>query len=478
MTNFEVIIGIENHVELKTNSKIFSNSPVSYGESPNSQVNEIDLGYPGALPSVNKKGVELAILACNALKMKIDNILRFDRKSYFYSDLPKGFQITQQFHPIGREGYLEIELNGAVKKIGIERIHIEEDTAKQIHKDGKTFIDYNRCGVGLIEIVSKPVLRTSEEAISYVSKLREILLFLNVSDVKMNEGSFRCDINISLRPYGFDGFGNKVEIKNLNSLNNIKKAIDYEIKRQSELILSNQVVEQETRRFDESKQETVLMRKKNDAIDYKYFREPNIFPIKLDNNWIESIIKNSPELADKKRERYTSVYNFKLEETNFILSDYYLTKFFEDCIDLGIEPKKILNYIITDIKALLNKNNITIEKSYISPLDIKDICELMDKGIISSKHAKSIIPIIFESNKKAIEVIEENNWKLISDENEIKSLLLPILQENKSLIMESYSTRRERVEKTIMGVLMKKTGGNINPKISMELITQEIKKIN
>ncbi|ASP27884.1 aspartyl/glutamyl-tRNA amidotransferase subunit B [Spiroplasma corruscae] len=476
MNNFEVIIGIENHVELKTKTKMFSDAPVSFGKSPNTNVNEIDLGYPGALPSVNKKGVELAILACNALNMKINGVLRFDRKSYFYPDLPKGFQITQQYHPIGKEGSLEIDVNGNKKVIEIERLHIEEDTAKQIHKNGKTYIDYNRCGVGLIEIVSKPVIRTSEEAIEYVSKLRETLLFLNVSDVKMNEGSFRCDINISLRPFGFEGFGNKVEIKNLNSINNIKKAIDFEIKRQKELILNNILIDQETRRFDETIQETVLMRKKSDAVDYKYFREPNIYPITLDTVWIESIINNSPELADSKRRRYIEEYNFSKEEANFILNDYYLTSFFERTLVLGINPKKVLNYLITDVKSLTNKYNYSIEKSKLEPSDLFEINKYMEEGIISSKHAKNIIPIAFESNKSIIEIIEDNNWKLISDKEEITSLVDNIIKNNIKLIEENYLTRPERVEKTLMGELMKQTGGNINPKISMEVINLSLKK--
>ncbi|SYV96459.1 Aspartyl/glutamyl-tRNA(Asn/Gln) amidotransferase subunit B, partial [Mycoplasma putrefaciens] len=286
MKNFEVIIGIENHVELKTKTKMFSPAPVSFGQTPNTQVHEIDMAYPGSLPSVNKKGVELAILACNALNMKIDTLLKFDRKNYFYPDLTKGFQITQQFNPIGLNGSLEITLNNNLKKIiEIERLHIEEDTAKQIHKDDLTYLDYNRAGVGLIEIVTKPVIRSADEACAYVEKLREILLLLNVSDVKMNEGSLRTDINISIRPFGSNSFSNKVEIKNLNSISNIRKAIDFEVVRQTEIILANKVVEQETRRFDDSTNKTVLMRSKSDALDYRYFREPNIFPIQLDKTW-------------------------------------------------------------------------------------------------------------------------------------------------------------------------------------------------
>ncbi|WP_339021103.1 Asp-tRNA(Asn)/Glu-tRNA(Gln) amidotransferase subunit GatB [Spiroplasma endosymbiont of Atherix ibis] len=475
MNNFEVIIGIENHVELKTNSKMFGLGPVTYGQIPNSQVSEVDMGYPGALPSVNKEGVRLALLACNALKMKIDPLLRFDRKNYFYPDLVKGFQITQQFFPIGKEGKIEITLeNGSNKVIEIERLHIEEDTAKQTHKGELTYIDFNRSGVGLIEIVSKPFIRSVNEAVEYVNKLREILLYLGVSDVKMNEGSLRCDINISLRPYGYSKFGPKVEIKNLNSLNNVKKAIEFEISRQSKILLSGESIQQETRRFDENTQETVLMRKKDNAIDYKYFREPNIFPIKLDEKWTKEVLKNSPELASQKREKYIKKYQLSNEDTNYILSNLSLVNFFEECIVLGSDPKKVANYLITDIKALLNKDAIDLSQSKLKPKDISEIIKMLEKKLISSKHVKLILPISFETEKTVKEIVEENNLKLISDIKEIEKLLNNIIEQNSSLIKEQYEQRKERIEKTLMGQLMKETEGNVNPTIASEIIIRMI----
>ncbi|AOG60077.1 aspartyl/glutamyl-tRNA amidotransferase subunit B [Spiroplasma helicoides] len=478
MSNFEVIIGIENHVELKTNTKMFSPGPVTFGAEPNTQICEIDLGYPGTMPSVNKEGVRLALLACNGLNMQIDNILRFDRKNYFYPDLVKGFQITQQFYPIGKEGKIEINLdNGEKKVIEIERLHIEEDTAKQIHKGEFTYLDYNRSGIGLIEIVSKPVIRSAYEAVEYVNTLREILLFLGISDVKMNEGSLRCDVNISLRPYGYEGFGNKVEIKNLNSLNNVKKAIEYEIKRQSDLILAGEVVRQETRRFDENSQETILMRVKTDAIDYKYFPEPNLHPIQLEKKWIQEVIDNSPELPALKRKRYLEEYNLNIEEVNYILASLEQTNFFEQTIKLGSNPRKVTNYLMSDIKALLNKDNITIEKSNIKPDHIFKIISLMDDGVISSKHVKSIIPIIYEKGLDVEIIVEEHGLKLINNEDEILSYLKPIVESNVLLIREQYANRPERVEKTLMGQLMKETGGNVNPDKAIELLNKIIKEI-
>ncbi|WP_338985305.1 Asp-tRNA(Asn)/Glu-tRNA(Gln) amidotransferase subunit GatB [Spiroplasma endosymbiont of Diplazon laetatorius] len=477
MNNFEVIIGIENHVELKTNSKMFGVGPVSYGETPNSKVSEVDMGYPGALPSVNKEGVKLAILACNALQMEIDPLLRFDRKNYFYPDLVKGFQITQQFFPIGKEGKINITLeDGTTKTIEIERLHIEEDTAKQTHKGDLTYIDFNRSGVGLVEIVSKPFIRSASEAVEYVNQLREILLFLGISDVKMNEGSLRCDVNISLRPYGYPEFGSKVEIKNLNSLNNVKKSIEFEIKRQSKILLSGGKVDQETRRFDESIQETVLMRKKDNAVDYKYFREPNIFPIKLDENWIKEVISSSPELASEKRKKYLDNYQLSSDDANYILSDLSLVKFFEESISLGSDPKKVANYLITDIKALLNKDGIELTQSKLQPKDISEIIKMMDEGVISSKHVKTILPIAFETEKSVQQIADENNLKLISDINEIKKILQPIVEQNIELIKEQYEQRPERVEKTLMGQLMKETGGNVNPTVATEVIIEMIKQ--
>ncbi|QEH61363.1 aspartyl/glutamyl-tRNA amidotransferase subunit B [Spiroplasma chinense] len=477
MNNFEVVIGIENHVELKTKSKMFSPAPVSYGLEPNTQISDEDLGYPGFLPTVNKEGVRLAILACNGLNLKIDSLLRFDRKNYFYPDLVKGFQITQQFHPIGSDGYIEVKLdNGTVKKIEIERLHIEEDTAKQNHKEELTFIDYNRSGVGLVEIVSKPVIRSAEEAVGYVNNLREILLFLGVSDVKMNEGSLRCDVNISIRPYGYNGFGPKVEVKNLNSLNNVKKSIEFEIKRQTEIVLSGNEVQQETRRFDETKQETVLMRTKSDAIDYKYFREPNIVPIKLSEEWIQDVINNSPELPVVKKERYSSEYKFEEEEISYILASLELTNFFEQAVSLGAEPRKVLNYLTGDVKQLLNKENISIDKSNLKPEDIVEIISLLDQGVISTKHVKTLLPIAFESDKKILDIIEENNLKLISDPKVIEEFLEPIVKQNIDLIKEQYEQRPERVEKTLMGQLMKTTGGNVNPDVANKIILEKIKE--
>ncbi|WP_339022938.1 Asp-tRNA(Asn)/Glu-tRNA(Gln) amidotransferase subunit GatB [Spiroplasma endosymbiont of Crioceris asparagi] len=478
MNNLEIIIGIENHVELKTKSKMFSKSAAEFNVAPNTSVDERVFGLPGALPSVNKKGVELALLACNGLNMEIDTLLRFDRKNYFYPDLAKGFQITQNFFPIGKNGYLEIEVNGKNKKIDIERLHIEEDTAKQIHKDDKTYLDYNRSGVGLVEIVTRPVLRGADEAVAYLEKLRETLLYLGISDVKMNEGSLRCDINISLRPYGVDKFGSKVEIKNLNSFNNVKKAIDFEIKRQTEMILNNEIISQETRRFDEKTQETILMRSKGDALDYKYFAEPNIFPIQLDKNWVNNVIKNSPELPSVKRNKYLNKFGLNKKEIDYILADYDFNNIFESLVqNTKTEPKKVFNLLSSDIQSILNLKGISFKESNFNVENISKILNLLNEEKISSKHVKVILQILSEKKDTVENIIDKNNLKLISDEKSIINILEPIILKNTELIKNEFNNRPERVLKTIMGSLMKETQGNVSPSIAQKIIDIKIKEI-
>ena len=295
--NYETVIGIEIHCELKTKTKMFSGAPVAFGKVANTCVNEIDLGHPGCLPCVNKEAVRLAIKAATALHCEIDTLVRFDRKNYYYSDLPKGFQITQQFHPIGSGGWLEIETSQGKKKIRLNRMHMEEDTAKQFHTQEGTLIDFNRAGTPLVEIVSEPDMRSGEEAAAYVEKLRMILLYLGVSDVKMEEGSMRCDVNISLRPEGSETFGVKTEIKNLNSISNVQKAIDAEVERQRAILEAGGEVEQATRRYDETQKTTIMMRKKEGNVDYKYFPEPNIFPIRLDDRWIADIQEHLEDVS-------------------------------------------------------------------------------------------------------------------------------------------------------------------------------------
>ena len=347
---FEAIIGLEIHVEMKTKSKMFSDAPVTFGDLPNTNVSPVDMAFPGTLPTVNKQAVVNAIRVCNALHMSIDRELHFDRKNYFYSDLPKGYQITQQFRPIGSDGYLCIDTSNGKKKTGIERLHLEEDTCKQLHSWDCSLLDYNRAGIPLIEIVSRPEMRSGEEAMKYVEQIRSIVTFLDVSDGKMEEGSLRCDVNISIREKGCDRFGTKVEIKNLNSIANVQKAIDYEFIRQVELVNNGQEVKQETRRFDEASKTTVLMREKTDSVDYKYFEEPNILPISLSEEFVKEAIETSNELAESKLIKYKAL-GLSDYDSNQLISDKNISVYFDKSLLGGASPKLLANWILGDIQS-------------------------------------------------------------------------------------------------------------------------------
>lgn len=472
--DLEAIIGLEIHVEMKTKSKMFSTAPVTFGEDPNTQTVPLDFAFPGTMPVVNKQAVINAIRVCNALHMTIDNELWFDRKNYFYSDLPKGYQITQQDRPIGSNGYLEIETSLGPKKIRIERLHMEEDTCKQLHSWDCSLLDYNRAGIPLIEIVSCPDIRTGEEAAKYVEKIRSIVSFLEVSDGKMEEGSLRCDVNISLKEKSSTVFGTKVEIKNLNSLMNIQKAIEFEITRQSVLLMTGGKVIQETRRFDEGSKETVLMRLKTDAIDYKYFTEPNIVPIKLSDDFIKNAIDTSPELAESKLKRYKeaglSEYDSSLLIASKDISDYY-----DEVTRTGANPKKAANWVIVDVQALLNKDAISIKEFKLSPVELGNLIKYIDEGKVSNKQAREIFNQMIETGKSAKELIEASGASLISDLEVLRALVKEILDKNEQSIID-YKAGKDRALGYIVGQVMKASKGRANPSVTSELVKEEISK--
>ena len=472
--DLEAIIGLEIHVEMKTKSKMFSTAPVTFGEDPNTQTVPLDFAFPGTMPVVNKQAVINAIRVCNALHMTIDNELWFDRKNYFYSDLPKGYQITQQDRPIGSNGYLEIETSEGRKKIRIERLHMEEDTCKQLHSWDCSLLDYNRAGIPLIEIVSCPDIRTGEEAAKYVEKIRSIVSFLEVSDGKMEEGSLRCDVNISLKEKSSSVFGTKVEIKNLNSLMNIQKAIEFEIARQSVLLLTGGKVIQETRRFDEGSKETVLMRLKTDAIDYKYFTEPNIVPIRLSDEFIKNAIDTSPELAESKLSRYKeaglSEYDSSLLIASKDISDYY-----DEVTRTGANPKKAANWVIVDVQALLNKDAISIKEFKLSPVELGNLIKYIDEGKVSNKQAREIFNSMIETGKSAKELIEASGASLISDLEVLRALVKEILDKNEQSIID-YKAGKDRALGYIVGQIMKASKGRANPSVTSELVKEEISK--
>ena len=473
--NFETIIGIEIHCELNTKTKMFSSAPNTFGKDPNTQVNQVDLAHPGTMPRVNKQAVIYSIMACNALNLEVDNELWFDRKNYFYSDLTKGYQITQDKRPIGRNGYVEVETSNGKKKIGIERIHMEEDTAKQSHFGDYSLIDYNRCGVPLIEIVSKPDMRSGEEAAKYVEKLRSILSYCGVSDCKMDEGSMRCDINISLRPVGTEKFGVKTEIKNLNSINNIQRAIDFEVARQEKILLKGLAVEQETRRFDETLKQTVLMRKKTDAVDYKYFTEPNIMPIKLSDKFINDAISLVPELPDVRLNRYLEELGLSNYDATQLIANKNVADYYEAVLKEFFEPKIVANWMLGDIFSYLNKNNKTINDLKLSPTNFAKLLKLLKDGKISSKQGKDVYAIIVETNEDPEVIAKEKGMVQESDSGLIMQYIEEVLSENPQAI-ETYKSGRDNILAFLIGQVMKKSRGKANPALTSQLLKEEIMK--
>lgn len=474
--NFEPIIGLEIHVEMKTNSKMFSSAPVGFSKEPNTNVALLDMAFPGTLPSVNKQAVINAIRVAHALHMEIDRELHFDRKNYFYSDLPKGYQITQQARPIGKNGYLVIKTADGEKRIGIERIHMEEDTCKQLHFPDYTLLDYNRAGVPLVEIVSLPEIKNGTEAMLYVEAIRNIVVYALVSDGKMEEGSLRCDVNISLRPYGEKRFGSKVEIKNLNSLKNIQEAIDYEIGRQSRALLRGETIQQETRRYDESKETTVLMRVKTDAVDYKYFPEANIAPIKLSERFVEEAINTCPELYDSKLKRFLEL---GLSETDgkIILSDMAMASYFEDALKHGAQPKTLANFLIVEVNSFLNKKGMTISSLDYDPKWLADVCMMGEKESLSHKQCAEIL---FESLEKGISPQEAkkelNVVSHISDEGALSSFVKEALDKNPQSIID-YKAGKDRALGFLVGQVMKISKGKANPALTSKLLVEELKKL-
>ncbi len=473
--NFEAVIGIEIHVEMKTKSKMFSTGKISFGEEPNTCVRPLDIAFPGTMPIVNKQAVINAIRVSHALNMTIDHELWFDRKNYFYSDLPKGYQITQQARPIGSNGYLDIKLSdGRTKRIEIERLHMEEDTCMQHHMADYTLLDYNRAGTPLVEIVSRPNIRSGEEAMKYVEMIKSIVTYLDVSDGKMEEGSLRCDVNVSIRPYGSETFGTKVEVKNLNSTANVQRAIDYEVKRQTKLLLSGTPVEQETRRFDEMKKETVLMRKKTDAVDYKYFTEPNIVPIKLSDEFVLNAIKTSNELASEKFVRYISL-GLSEDEANQMLQDKDSSEYFDKCVkEDSTKAKAFWNWLNGDILAYLNKNSLTIKDLKVTPDNLLVLINMLDKGSLSFNQARNVFEKMAINNKNAEEIADELGLKQNSDEGAIKTIVEETINEFPQSVVD-FKNGKDRALGFLVGQVMKKTKGKVNPQITSKLVLEILK---
>lgn len=470
---YNVVIGIEIHLELKTNTKMFSGAKVDTISQPNMNVNSKDLAHPGVLPLPNKKAFEQAVKACHALNFKIDPRAKFDRKNYFYSDLSSGYQDTQNYFPIGSDGYIEITLeDGTTKKIGIERVHVEEDTAKQYHPENLTLIDFNRAGTPLVEIVSKPEMTSAYEAKKYVEGIREIVTFLGISDGKMEDGSLRCDLNISINKEG-EPFGTRTEVKNINTISNLERAVEFEIERKKKLIENNETEVQTTRRFDENLNETVFMRVKETAADYKYIPEPNIPTIKLDMDWIEDIKYHMEMLPNEIRKKFKEEYNLSLRDINILIANKNLYNLFTETIKYTDDYNGAVNLILTDIQSKIKEEVVNIKD--IDPEKFGALLEIVKNGEISLNNArKEVLPEIY-LGKDPKEVIKELGLVQINNEDEIRNIIKKVLEENPKYI-EDHKNGRDRVASSIVGRVMKETKGKANPVLANKLATEELNK--
>ena len=473
--HFETVIGLEVHVELKTDSKIFSPSPAHFGAEPNTNTNVIDLGYPGVLPVVNKRAVEWGMKAAMALNMTVARESKFDRKNYFYPDNPKAYQISQFDQPIGENGWIDIEVNGETKRIGITRAHLEEDAGKLTHKNGYSLVDLNRQGTPLIEIVSEPDIRTPEEAYAYLEKLRSIIQYIEVSDVKMEEGSMRCDANISIRPYGQEKFGTKTELKNLNSFTFVRKGLEYEEKRQEQVILSGGKIEQETRRFDETTGTTKLMRVKEGSDDYRYFPEPDIVPMIISDEWMEEVRKTIPELPDARQRRYQEDLGLPAYDAHVLTLTKEMSDMFEKTVSLGADAKLASNYLMVDVNAYLNKVQKELSETALTAEGLAGMIKLITDGTISSKIAKKVFAELIEHGGDAEEIVKEKGLVQVSDSGQLLAWVNEALDNNPKSI-EDYKNGRDRAIGFLVGQIMKASKGQANPQMINKMLLEEIAK--
>lgn len=474
--NFETVIGLEVHVELKTNTKMFSSAPAHFGKEPNTNLSVVDLAYPGTLPVPNKEAVNFGMKAAMALNMDIADVTKFDRKNYFYPDNPKAYQISQFDKPIGENGWLEIEVDGETKRIGITRLHLEEDAGKSSHKDDHSLVDLNRQGTPLVEIVSEPDIRTPEEAYKYLEKLKAIIQYTGVSDVKMEEGSLRCDANISLRPYGQDEFGTKAELKNLNSFNFVKKGLEHEEKRQEQVLLSGGEIEQETRRYDEKTGETLLMRVKEGSDDYRYFPEPDLVDIHIDQAWKDRVRASIPALPDELRAKYINEYKLPEYDADILTMNKETSDFFNEMIEShGADAKLASNWLMGSVNEYLNKNQTTFEDIELTPENLSEMITLIEDGTISSKQAKKVFSVLVDKGGNAKKVVKDLGMEQISDPKILTDMVTEVLDQNEQSI-EDYKNGKDRAIGFLVGQIMKKSRGQANPKLVNSILIEEINK--
>ncbi len=475
--DYEVVMGLEVHAELSTKTKIFCSCPTEFGAAPNTQVCPICMAMPGTLPVLNERVIEYAVKAGLATNCEIERNSKNDRKNYYYPDLPKSYQISQFDKPLCKNGKIEFETSNGLKTIGIERIHIEEDAGKLNHDDlnGGSLVDLNRAGVPIIEIVSRPDFRTVEEVELYLKKLKSILEYIEVSDCKMQEGSYRADVNVSVRKKGDPKLGTRTEMKNMNSFRSIIRAIEYEIERQIDVVESGEKVIQETRRWDEVSGKTFSMRDKEDAQDYRYFPEPDLVAIKLSEEYIENIKKTLPELPESRKQRYLEEYKLSEKDANIITSSKYLSDLFEKSIKVCNNPKAVNNWIISDISRIINETELEPSQIPFDSNQLGKLVILIDKGIISSSIGKKVLVELFENPRDPEEIIKEKGWLQISDEGAIKEIVVNILEANPQSITD-YKAGKDRALGFLVGQAMKQTKGKANPQILNKLFLEELNK--
>ncbi|MDO9535753.1 MAG: Asp-tRNA(Asn)/Glu-tRNA(Gln) amidotransferase subunit GatB [Bacillota bacterium] len=481
MQEFETVIGLEVHVELLTKTKMFCGCSTAFGASPNTQVCPLCLGLPGGtVPELNRKAIEYTIKAAMALNCSITEEITFDRKNYFYADLPKGYQISQFFYPMGTGGYVEIHLNGSTKKIGIRQIHLEEDTGKLLHlgniiSSPYSRVDFNRAGVPLVEIVTDPEVRSAEEARLFLQKLRSILRYIEISDCKMEEGSMRCDANISLMPLGSKEFGNKTELKNMNSFRSVYKGIEYEVERQRNILLEGAEVTPQTRHWDESKGLTKAMRSKFVSADYRCFPDPAIPPFDPPQEWLEEIRESIPELPDSRFTRFVREYELPPYDAEVLTGSREMADFFDAVLTLYNEPKNVSNWIMSEFLRLLNSTNTEISECRIKPEDLGELLNLMDKEVISGKIAKGVFEEMFASGEKPEDIIKKKGLVQISDENTLSKIIDSVLEGNPSSV-EDFHSGKNKAMGFLVGQVMKETKGKANPQLVNKLLKEKIEK--
>ena len=485
MDKYKVIIGLEMHCEIsETNTKVFSSAKNGYSNQPNTYVNPIDMAFPGILPLINKEAVKKALMASIMLNCKQPEYLYFERKNYYYPDLPKGFQITQETKPapVGIYGSLTFEVNDTFKTIRINNIHLEEDAASIDHFSKYSKIDYNRAGVPLLELVTEPDFHSADEAVSFLETMRQIYQYANISEADSKKGQIRCDVNVSIMDIDLDeadmnNWGTKVEVKNVNSFGGVRDSINYEIKRQIELKENgtyNQM-EQQTRRWDEESETTIFMRSKVSAIDYKYFVEPNIPKFKIASSWLEEIKKEIPVLASERKAKYISEYGLSAYDADILVKEKEISDYFEETVKHGADPKLASNWITSIILGHLNKFEISINKIYVTPLMLKDLIELVSNSTISSKQGKEVLYKSLEEEKEPKKIVEESNIKQIGGEDEILKVVLEVISEHPESV-EQYKAGRTNIVDFLVGQVMKKTRGQANPATTMSLIKTEMEK--